>query len=69
MRDIYGRLIDGSQGVIGTLRVGGDGPQELTSSGEPPTEKLVAFSGETMTSKWPLRSVASTTSNSTPGQT
>ncbi|MCP4070307.1 MAG: hypothetical protein GY742_01035 [Hyphomicrobiales bacterium] len=43
MRDIYGRLIDGSQGVIGKLRTGGDGPDELDSSGEPPTGKLVAF--------------------------
>src|SRR5690606_10816508 len=42
MRDIYGRLIDGSAGVAGRLRTGGDGPA-MTSEGSPPTEKLVAF--------------------------
>ena len=43
MRDIYGRLIDGSQGISGRLRTGGDMPDGLTSSGSPPTEELVAF--------------------------
>ena len=43
MRDIYGRLIDGSAGVSGTLRTGGDGFDELSSSGNPPSQKLVAF--------------------------
>ena len=43
MRDIYGRLIDGSLGISGRLRTGGDGPDELNSDGSPPTEKLVAF--------------------------
>ena len=42
MRDLYGRLIDGSLGVTGKLRTGGDGAG-LTAQGKPPTEKLVAF--------------------------
>ncbi len=41
MRDIYGRLIDGSLGAMGRLRTGGDGGMQTT--GSPPTEKLVAF--------------------------
>lgn len=45
MRDIYGRLIDGSLGVTGKLRTGGDGGN-MGSDGSPPTEKLLAlFSG------------------------
>ncbi|MGL4405286.1 MAG: MG2 domain-containing protein, partial [Notoacmeibacter sp.] len=45
MRDLYGRLIDGSLGETGKLRTGGDGPT-ATSKGSPPTEKLMAlFSG------------------------
>jgi alpha-2-macroglobulin len=42
IRDIYGRLIDGSKGAFGKLRTGGDGPQ-AASSGSAPTEKLIAF--------------------------
>ena len=42
IRDIYGRLIDGSAGAFGTIRTGGDGPQ-ASSKGSPPTEKLIAF--------------------------
>jgi uncharacterized protein YfaS (alpha-2-macroglobulin family) len=42
LRDLYGRLIDGSLGVTGKLRTGGDGAS-LTAEGSPPTEKLVAF--------------------------
>lgn len=42
MRDIYGRLIDGSLGATGRLRTGGDGGG-MTPSGSPPTEKLIAF--------------------------
>ncbi|MCB1450284.1 MAG: alpha-2-macroglobulin family protein [Nitratireductor sp.] len=42
IRDIYGRLIDSSQGAFGKLRTGGDGPGE-SSQGSPPTEKLLAF--------------------------
>lgn len=41
-RDIYGRLIDGSAGVLGRIRSGGDGPG-MGSQGSPPTERLVAF--------------------------
>ena len=42
LRDLYGRLIDGSLGAAGRLRTGGDGAA-MTSQGSPPTEKLVAF--------------------------
>jgi uncharacterized protein YfaS (alpha-2-macroglobulin family) len=42
MRDLYGRLIDGSLGAMGRLRTGGDGAA-MQSQGSPPTEQLVAF--------------------------
>ncbi|MGV3550569.1 alpha-2-macroglobulin family protein [Rhizobium sp.] len=42
IRDLYGRLIDGSLGVTGRLRTGGDG-SDTSLAGNPPTEKLVAF--------------------------
>lgn len=42
MRDLYGRLIDGSLGATGKLRTGGDGA-EMPLQGNPPKEKLVAF--------------------------
>jgi hypothetical protein len=42
IRDIYGRLIDGSLGTTGRLRTGGDG-SGLSAQGSAPTEKLVAF--------------------------
>ncbi|AZO51730.1 alpha-2-macroglobulin family protein [Mesorhizobium sp. M4B.F.Ca.ET.058.02.1.1] len=42
IRDLYGRLIDGSLGTTGKLRTGGDGAA-LQAQGSPPTEKLVAF--------------------------
>ncbi|MBN9033639.1 MAG: alpha-2-macroglobulin family protein [Rhizobiales bacterium] len=42
IRDIYGRLIDGSLGAMGRIRTGGDGGQGPLN-GSPPTEKLVAF--------------------------
>ncbi|WP_421089091.1 alpha-2-macroglobulin family protein [Pseudochrobactrum sp. MP213Fo] len=42
IRDLYGRLIDGSLGTMGRLRTGGDGAQ-MAVEGSPPTEKLVAF--------------------------
>ncbi|MGH6761950.1 MAG: MG2 domain-containing protein [Phyllobacterium sp.] len=42
IRDLYGRLIDGSLGAAGRLRTGGDGAQ-MAVEGSPPTEKLVAF--------------------------
>ncbi|TAN06269.1 MAG: hypothetical protein EPN45_09085 [Rhizobiaceae bacterium] len=45
IRDIYGRLIDGSAGAMGRIRTGGDGAQ-MSAEGSPPTQKLVAsFSG------------------------
>ena len=45
IRDLYGRLIDGSSGAFGKLKTGGDAPQ-ATSKGSPPTEKLLSlFSG------------------------
>src|SRR5690606_14966883 len=42
MRDIYGRLIDGSLGTTGRLRTGGD-MGGMTAAGSPPTERLLAF--------------------------
>lgn len=42
IRDLYGRLIDGSAGVTGQIRSGGDGAM-MRSEGSPPREKLVAF--------------------------
>ncbi|MFZ1813694.1 MAG: alpha-2-macroglobulin family protein [Rhizobiaceae bacterium] len=45
IRDIYGKLIDGSLGAFGKLRTGGDAPA-LSAQGNPPTEKLLSlFSG------------------------
>ena len=42
IRDLYGRLIDGSLGAMGRIRTGGDGGG-MAAEGSPPTEKLVAF--------------------------
>ena len=42
IRDVYGRLIDGSQGALGRVRTGGDGPG-MQSRGSPPKGRLVAF--------------------------
>jgi alpha-2-macroglobulin len=42
MRDLYGRLIDGSLGETGALRSGGDGGM-MALQASPPKEKLVAF--------------------------
>jgi uncharacterized protein YfaS (alpha-2-macroglobulin family) len=42
IRDLYGRLIDGSLGATGRIRTGGDGGG-MAMSGSPPTEELVAF--------------------------
>ena len=42
IRDLYGRLIDGSLGSMGRIRTGGDGGS-MALQGDPPTEKLVAF--------------------------
>ena len=41
MRDLYGRLIDGMQGVRGRLRSGGDAEAKRLAA--PPVEELVAF--------------------------
>ncbi|NMG37836.1 hypothetical protein GRZ55_01120 [Chelativorans sp. ZYF759] len=41
IRDLYGRLIDGSLGAAGRLRTGGDGG--ILMQGSPPTERLLAF--------------------------
>ena len=46
IRDVYGRLIDGMNGAMGTVRSGGDGDQGARLQSPPPTEELVAlFSG------------------------
>ncbi|KRB61192.1 hypothetical protein ASE04_22775 [Rhizobium sp. Root708] len=42
IRDLYGRLIDGSLGQTGKLRTGGDGGA-VALQGSPPTQKLVAY--------------------------
>jgi len=42
LRDLYGRLIDGSLGAAGRIRTGGDGGG-MAIQGQPPKEKLVAF--------------------------
>ena len=42
IRDLYGRLIDGSLGATGRLRTGGDGGS-IALQASPPKEKLVAF--------------------------
>ncbi len=42
IRDIYGLLIDRTQGVPGTVRSGGDGGMTRLSA-PPPTQKLLAF--------------------------
>lgn len=46
LRDVYGRLIDGLQGNMGSLRSGGDGGARNRLGNPPPTEKVLAkFSG------------------------
>ncbi|WP_420029515.1 alpha-2-macroglobulin family protein, partial [Rhodovulum visakhapatnamense] len=46
LRDVYGRLIDGLNGAMGTVRSGGDGTAGMRRQAPPPTEELVAlFSG------------------------
>ena len=46
MRDVYGRLIDGSNGALGAVRSGGDAGATGRLQAPPPTEELVAsFSG------------------------
>ncbi len=43
MRDVYGRLIDGMNGALGTVRSGGDAAATAQAQSPPPTEKLMAF--------------------------
>lgn len=43
IRDLYGRLIDGLNGAMGTVRSGGDSGANARLQAPPPTEKLVAF--------------------------
>ncbi|MFN3606354.1 MAG: alpha-2-macroglobulin family protein, partial [Cypionkella sp.] len=43
MRDVYGRLIDGVNGAMGTVRSGGDAGAGARLQASPPTEELVAY--------------------------
>ncbi|MBP0483207.1 alpha-2-macroglobulin family protein [Sagittula salina] len=43
IRDIYGRIINGLDGAMGTVNSGGDGGAGMDLQGPPPTEELVAF--------------------------
>lgn len=43
MRDVYGRLIDGLNGSLGTVRSGGDAQAGMGMQSPPPTEELVTF--------------------------
>lgn len=43
LRDVYGRLIDGLNGAIGTVRSGGDAMAQTGMQSPPPTEDLVTF--------------------------
>lgn len=43
MRDIYGRLIDGMNGALGSVRSGGDAAASADVQSPPPTEALMAF--------------------------
>ena len=43
IRDIYGRLIDGMNGAMGTVRTGGDAQSGMTQEAPPPPEELVAY--------------------------
>jgi uncharacterized protein YfaS (alpha-2-macroglobulin family) len=46
LRDVYGRLIDGMNGAMGTVRSGGDNGAGLRMQAPPPTQDLMAtFSG------------------------
>jgi uncharacterized protein YfaS (alpha-2-macroglobulin family) len=46
LRDVYGRLIDGMNGAMGTIRSGGDEPGGMRLQSPPPTQELMAtFSG------------------------
>ncbi|MBY0394938.1 MAG: alpha-2-macroglobulin family protein, partial [Thermoleophilia bacterium] len=43
IRDVYGRLIDGRNGAMGTVRSGGDAGTGMRIQAPPPTEELVAY--------------------------
>ena len=43
IRDIYGRLINGMNGAMGSVRSGGDAMSQAGLQSPPPTEELVAF--------------------------
>ncbi|WP_298259541.1 alpha-2-macroglobulin family protein [uncultured Litoreibacter sp.] len=43
IRDVYGRLIDGASGALGSVRSGGDAGAQLRAKSPPPTEDLVAY--------------------------
>lgn len=43
MRDVYGRLIDGMTGQLGSIRSGGDAMGMMGLQAPPPTEELVAY--------------------------
>jgi len=43
IRDVYGRLIDGMNGAMGTIRSGGDAGSDEGLQSPPPTEELVAY--------------------------
>lgn len=43
MRDLYGRLIDGTNGALGSIRSGGDAAASAQVQSPPPSEKLMAF--------------------------
>ncbi|AXI44830.1 PAN domain-containing protein [Sulfitobacter sp. SK012] len=43
LRDLYGRLIDGLNGAMGSVRSGGDAASAAQLQSPPPTEKLMAF--------------------------
>lgn len=46
LRDVYGRLIDGMNGAMGTVRSGGDNDRGARMQSPPPTQDLMAvFSG------------------------
>ena len=46
LRDVYGRLIDASNGALGQVRSGGDANQAMRLQSPPPTQDLMAhFSG------------------------
>jgi len=46
LRDVYGRLIDGMNGAMGTVRSGGDADSGMRMQSPPPTQDLMAvFSG------------------------